>query len=164
MPKPTKKKPAKIKTTKRIVRAAPGKGIISKAAIKKAVATKTRPFAGRPLTYETPEDLQAAIDKYRAIKDIKPTISGLCYHLGFESRQSFYDYETREGFSYTIKRARLFIEQEYEEKLSGNNVAGPIFALKNLGWKDKQEHGFTDKDGEDLKWQVEVVEAKVKDG
>lgn len=139
MAKPTKKKPIKTKTAK-----------------------ETRPFAGRPPIYETPEDLQAAIDEYISTNIDKPTISGLCYNLGFESRQSFYDYETKKGFSYTIKKARLFIEQEYEKKLSGNNVAGPIFALKNLGWKDKQEHGFTNKDGEDLEWRVKIVEPKGK--
>lgn len=68
-----------------------------------------------------------------------PTITGLCSYIGFESRQSFYDYEEREGFSYTIKRARLFIEQEYEEQLSTGNTIGAIFALKNMGWRDKTE-------------------------
>lgn len=68
-----------------------------------------------------------------------PTISGLAYYLGFASRQSFYDYEKKEGFSYTIKRARLFIEVEYEEQLQHGNTTGAIFALKNMGWKDKTE-------------------------
>lgn len=68
------------------------------------------------------------------------TISGLSKHLGFASRQSFYDYEKRDNFSYTIKRARLFIEVDYEESLrTGQNTAGDIFGLKNLGWSDKQE-------------------------
>ena len=31
------------------------------------------------------------------------------------------------------------IEQYHEEGLSDNNVAGRIFALKNMGWKDKTE-------------------------
>ena len=78
-----------------------------------------------------------------------PTISGLTYYLGFESRQSFYDYEKREGFSYTIKRARLFIEVEYEEQLSCGNTVGAIFALKNMGWKDKTHTDVTT-DGEKL--------------
>ncbi len=42
-----------------------------------------------------------------------------------------------------------------------------IFWLKNRQpdkWRDKKEHGFTGKDGEDLRWQVEVVEAKAKEG
>ena len=67
-----------------------------------------------------------------------PTITGLCFHLGFASRQSFYDYGKKDAFSYIIKRARLFIEKEYEEMLQINPTAA-IFALKNMGWTDKQE-------------------------
>ncbi len=78
-----------------------------------------------------------------------PTISGLCLHLGFESRQSFYDYQKKDKFSYTIKRARLRIEKEYEEQLQVGNTVGAIFALKNLGWSDKQEIDHTSK-GEKL--------------
>lgn len=95
--------------------------------------------AGRPPFFDSPEELQKAIQEYITTTGIKSTITGLAYHLGFESRQSFYDYEEREEYSYIIKRARLFIESCYEEKLSGNNCTGPLFALKNMGWKDKQE-------------------------
>jgi hypothetical protein len=59
--------------------------------------------------------------------------------LGFESRQSFYDYEERGEFSYTIKKARLTIESKYEEKLHEPACTGAIFALKNFGWTDKSE-------------------------
>lgn len=97
---------------------------------------------GRPPIFETDEQLAAKVEEYFADIEAngKPaTITGLALYLGFESRQSFYDYEEKENFSYTIKKARLRIENEYEMKLSGNNVAGSIFALKNLGWKDKTE-------------------------
>lgn len=70
-----------------------------------------------------------------------PTITGLCFYLGFASRQSFYDLEKKDDFAYTIKRARLFIEMEYEEQLSYGNVVGAIFALKNMGWTDKLDLG-----------------------
>jgi hypothetical protein len=113
---------------------------------------------GRPPAFETPEQLREAITDYftngvakrkvvvgkgenKRVEEIEvPTITGLCYHLGFESRQSFYDYEQKPEFAYTIKRARLFIEQEYEEQLTTGNTIGAIFALKNFGWKD--EHSF----------------------
>ncbi len=112
---------------------------------------------GRPPHFKDAESIQNEIDRYfhegvkvkriivgkppnQSVVEVEvPTITGLCYFLGFESRQSFYDYEEREGFSYTIKRARLFIEKEYEEMLSGGNTVGAIFALKNFGWIDKQE-------------------------
>lgn len=113
--------------------------------------------AGRPPMFTTPDDLQQRIDEYFAtgVKRKKvlvgppanrmhieievPTITGLAIYLGFESRQSFYDYELKPEFAYTIKRARLFIENEYEEMLNTGNTAGAIFALKNFGWTDKQE-------------------------
>lgn len=78
-------------------------------------------------------------DKAQLVEIPVPTITGLCYHIGFESRQSFYDYELKPEFAYTVKRARLFIEKEYEEQLSVGNTVGAIFALKNMGWKDKTE-------------------------
>lgn len=98
-------------------------------------------MTGSPF-FETSIELQLAIDSYFAERieaKESPTITGLCYHLGFESRQSFYDYEERELFSYTIKRARLRIESRYEDRLFGNSNAGAIFALKNFGWTDKTE-------------------------
>jgi hypothetical protein len=113
--------------------------------------------AGRPPIFETPEALEESINEYfqsgvkvrkvivgkapnqQVIEVPIPTISGLCYHIGFESRQSFYDYEEKPEFSYTVKRARLFIEVEYEEQLTAGNTVGAIFALKNFGWKDKTE-------------------------
>ena len=69
-----------------------------------------------------------------------PTISGLAYHLGFASRKAFYDYEDKPEFSNTIKKARLRIEIEYEKQLYNDKCTGAIFALKNLGWKDKVEN------------------------
>jgi hypothetical protein len=67
------------------------------------------------------------------------TITGLCLYLGFDSRQSFYDYEQKVEFSYIIKKARLRIENHYEQCLQYGNVTGAIFPLKNMGWSDKQE-------------------------
>lgn len=95
---------------------------------------------GRPPLYDDPEKMFNDGMQYFNNTD-KPTITGLCLHLGFESRQSFYDTESREGFSYTIKRLRMMIENQYETKLIDKDYATPgvIFALKNLGWKDTQE-------------------------
>lgn len=78
------------------------------------------------------------------------TITGLCLFLGFESRQSFYDYEKRKEFSYIIKKIRLLVENRYELALGTKEVTGAIFALKNMGWRDKVEHGMTDGDGNDV--------------
>lgn len=103
-------------------------------------------LGGRPAVYSDPGKLQADIEEYFA-QDGKKTITGLAYHLGFESRQSFYDYEERDGFSYIIKRARLKVENGYEENLQGTTPAGSIFALKNMGWKDNNRTELTGADG-----------------
>ncbi len=103
-------------------------------------------MVGRPPKYSDVEKLSDSIDKYFKICEEKkrnPSITGLALYLGFESRQSFYDYEKNEEYSYTIKKARLRIENMYEEKLLSNTVTGAIFALKNLGWSDKQEIDHT---------------------
>jgi hypothetical protein len=117
---------------------------------------------GRPPKYESADELQQAIQHYFDNPPTKTvivgkgenahevelpvlTISGLAYELGFESRQSFYDYEQNKEFSYTIKRARLFIENDYEKQLQVGNTVGAIFALKNFGWTDKQELDHTTK-------------------
>jgi len=101
----------------------------------------------RPPKYKDAESLQKKVNEYfdTLSANEKKTITGLCYHLGFESRQSFYRLEDNEALSYTIKRARMRIEHHYESLLQGNSVAGPIFALKNLGWVDSQSIDHTSK-------------------
>lgn len=130
-------------------------------------------LGGRPPLFESVDDFNAKVDEYfewiQGDKEIvcdsdddgdpqdrevfsrwpePPTITGLCLFLGFESRQSFYDYEKRPGFSYAVKRAKLRIEAEYEKSMqTARNPTAHIFALKNLGWSDKQEHDHRSSDG-----------------
>jgi hypothetical protein len=66
-----------------------------------------------------------------------PTISGLTYHLGFNSRKEFNEYENRGKHAEILKRARLKIETEYEKKLHQPSAAAAIFALKSMGWSEK---------------------------
>lgn len=107
---------------------------------------------GSPPIYNSAAELESAMDKYfenppkrkislgdGKLEEVPHlTITGLCINLGFASRQSFYDYEKNTDFSYIIKRARLFIENEYESLLKSGQCTGAIFALKNMGWKDTQ--------------------------
>lgn len=98
--------------------------------------------SGRPPLYESAElMLEKIIEYFDQAKEgsFKTTITGLCLFLGFESRQSFYDYEDKEEFSYIVKRARLVIENIYEERLGDSSCTGAIFALKNMDWHDKSE-------------------------
>lgn len=100
--------------------------------------------AGQPPKFKDPKQILTLANLYfEEIQNskgaVKATITGIALYLGFESRQSFYDYEARPKFSYAIKRIRLFIEHCYENQLYTFNSTGAIFALKNMGWKDKVE-------------------------
>ena len=114
---------------------------------------------GRPPKFATPEELDARVEEYfngggmrtktittKAGLEVEvpfPTMTDLCLFLGFCDRQSFYDYEKRPPFSCTLKKARTLIEREYEEMLRSGTPTGAIFALKNFGWRDKQEIDHT---------------------
>jgi hypothetical protein len=104
--------------------------------------------AGRPAMFNSVEEMEDGITAYfksleyefEGMVNSKPaTLAGLAYSLGFSDRASLYDYKGKPEFTHTIKRARLYIESMYEEGLQSKNSTGCIFALKNLGWKDKQE-------------------------
>lgn len=99
---------------------------------------------GRPPQFKDADELWNKAQEYFN-NTSKPTITRLCLHLGFESRQSFYDYQSIPKFTYTIKRLRTMIEAEYEDLVTDKDhaTAGVIFALKNLGWSDKQEVDHT---------------------
>ena len=66
-----------------------------------------------------------------------PSITGLAIHLGFESRQSMYDYLKKPEFTYIIKKGLLKVENTYEKGLWTNSPSGVIFALKNMNWTDR---------------------------
>jgi len=126
---------------------------------------------GRPPMYKTTEELMSMCDSYfeyiqgefhhetklnpKTGKEVKTivwdrepepaTITGLALYLGFESRQSFYDYEKKNEFTYYIKRSRLKVEYEYEKRLNSKEATGAIFGLKQMGWADKQEVDHTTK-------------------
>lgn len=104
---------------------------------------------GRPLVYGTPEKLQEAIAAYfEGTK--RPTLAGLALGLGID-RQTLYNYAERDEFIDIIKKARETVEAAYEERLVWDNApTGTIFALKNMGWKDKQEQEVYGKDGAPL--------------
>lgn len=120
---------------------------------------------GRPLMYETAEEIQEKIDEYfeeckgelltdddgNIARDKygipiyinqKPlTITGLALALGFNSRQALLNYQGRDEFNDTITRAKARIEQYAEERLFDKDGAnGAKFSLANNfeGWKEKQ--------------------------
>lgn len=94
---------------------------------------------GRPLKYETVEELQTAIEEYFANEPDKPTISGLALHLGFESRKTLYNYKGREKFLHTIEKGILRIENKHEQRLYEGAPTGSIFWLKTRGWNEEDD-------------------------
>jgi hypothetical protein len=106
---------------------------------------------GRPLKFKTVKELQKKIDAYfkKCDEDKDPyTITGLALALD-TSRQGLINYDEKEGFIDTIKKAKLKVENYLETKsLKGDIVPViTIFNLKNnFGWKDKTEHDLTSSD------------------
>jgi hypothetical protein len=102
---------------------------------------------GRPRKYESPEQMQHAVDAYfkKCEADGKgPTICGLSLALGFITRKSLLDYEGYgKNYLITIKKARLRVEAGYEANLQGTKPAGSIFALKNMGWSDRHDYSHS---------------------
>lgn len=103
-------------------------------------------IAMRPPKYKSVKAFQDAVDSYfesieSPEKLAKPTITGLMYHLGFASRQSFYDIirEDNHKFSYVLSRGKLRIEMIYEEALLSPYAYGAKFALEKMGWGSEKQ-------------------------
>jgi hypothetical protein len=104
---------------------------------------------GRPPKFTELQEFQAKIDAYFAACDQTHdpyTVTGLALALD-TTRETLLDYEknnpNRAKFSDTIKRAKLRVQNYAEKRLYSNSPTGPIFALKNFGWRDKQEVDHT---------------------
>lgn len=122
---------------------------------------------GRPPKYDDPKELEAKIEEYfdyiqgeegeetyindQGIEVFKwkreperPTVTGLALFIGFSHKGTLYEYAKKEEFKDSIKRALSLVERSYEFMLDSKTYGGAIFALKNMGWKDKveQEHSF----------------------
>ena len=101
-------------------------------------------MAGRPPKYESPEELEKAVEAYFdecVIKKDIPIQSGLAYSLGFASRQSLYDYAQKEQYSYIIGRAKLRCEDELNQaalKGEANPSIAKLNLATNYGYSEKQ--------------------------
>lgn len=98
---------------------------------------------GRPLKFKSAEELKEKIGQYFKKMDAEKrpySITGLALELD-TSRETLLNYEQKQEFFDTIKRAKLRCENFAEEKLfTARNVTGAIFNLKNnYGWVDRQE-------------------------
>lgn len=90
------------------------------------------------------ENGNIVFNKYGGICYIKeprpPTITGLALYLGFNSKQTFYNYGEKKRFMESVNRARMRIEEYAEEQLySREGQRGAEFNLKyNFGWKSAE--------------------------
>ena len=125
---------------------------------------------GRPPLYETPEQLQTAVDKYfESCKGVPvydkhgrpvvkrngiqirkgetpPTISGLSYYLGFRDRKQFTRQKSRGvGFQDVVLKARLRCEMFWEEALYDRiTYKGATFMLSMcFGWRRNENESGT---------------------
>ena len=96
----------------------------------------------RPRLIKSPEEFDLLVDLYVAdcAEKGEPVCStGLCLALGFCSKSSLGDYEEREEFSASVKRAKMIVEHNYVKSTLKGGGAGPIFLLKaSYGYVDKQ--------------------------
>ena len=119
---------------------------------------------GRPPKWESVEQLEELIEKYFEecanhkkqivtkegeiveVPDPKPLlIEGLVYHLN-TNRQTLLDYQDKDQFSDTIKRAKKRIELDVVSRAMTGASHGTvsIFYMKNnMGYKDQQEVAHT---------------------
>lgn len=115
---------------------------------------------GRPLKFQTVEELQTGIDSYfKNTPEDEWTITGLAMALDtFRNVLNDYGsgkYDDDRDFSTTIKKAKAKVENGYEKDLKKHGRSGTIFALKNFDWKDKQETDITTK-GEKIETNVNI--------
>lgn len=103
----------------------------------------------RPRIFESVEDFERLAGTYfdNCKAEGHPiSWTGLCLAVGLSSRSGLDRYRRGEHgkeFCGPIKRALLRVEQYYEEN---NGGAKDIFALKNFGWKDRQDHAVETND------------------
>ncbi|EGT0014195.1 terminase small subunit [Clostridium perfringens] len=136
---------------------------------------------GKPLMWKSPEELETKIEEYYKWcddNDKKKTISRLAWYLG-TNRTTLLNYENAEEFDWlkrldkdvrrkyvnTIKKAKAFIESEYEELLMNkSSTTGAIFTLKNnFKWVDKQEIVNTNNNSNLENLSDEELEKKLKE-
>ena len=122
--------------------------------------TKPKLAHGRPRLYSTPEEFDKKVEEYKEYlknEERRATWTGLAYFLGFSSRQAIGEYANYEGFSDSVRRAKLLVEMEYEDNLHHSGCTGSIFALKNFGWEDRTVPDNQSSDGSMSPAKIDIV-------
>ena len=117
---------------------------------------------GRPrnLSNERIAELQDKFEEY--IRETPVPIIAEFAYLNDVLRESLYDYPE---FSTLIKKCVAKKEAQLERGALQNslNTTMAIFSLKQLGWRDKQEHEISGKDGMPLKITYEAIDTESTD-
>ena len=103
---------------------------------------------GRPLIFKTEKELETKIQEYfnhcKKTEEI-PTISALAVYLD-TSRETLCNYEKKEDFFDTIKRAKdrvIALQEQLAMKGKINPTVWIFSAKNNLGYTDKKETDLT---------------------
>lgn len=105
----------------------------------------------RPPKFESVQEFEGLINAYFIeCKNEEKIASKAGLALALDTtRETLGDYEKKEGFSDTLKRAYQMIEEGWVQKLGGTTqVTGAIFYLKNAfskDYRDKHELDHTTK-------------------
>ncbi len=102
----------------------------------------TKNLGGRPLKFKSAKELERkGLAYFKECEEKKEpvTITGLALALD-TNRHTLCNYEDRELFFHTIKKLKAMVEHAYEKQMwKANNPAAGVFALKQLGWTDRQD-------------------------
>jgi hypothetical protein len=91
-----------------------------------------------------------------------PTLAGLAFFLGFNSKQEFEAYETKGRYAAALQRARLRIEAVFEKKLHGHSYGGAAFALKSMGRHEGSDNKTAQAHPTGNKLKIEIVRSGPK--
>lgn len=98
------------------------------------ISKRGRVNEGRPLNFNSVEELQEKIDqyfKYTEEKEKPMTMTGLAYYLNSDTK-TIRTYGKKEEFFLTIEKAKQRVLMDKEERLNeGKATAGIIFDLCN---------------------------------
>ena len=145
--KPASRPPARQRSGRRTDAAAGLRGEAEPAAgPKPGAAPKPKHAGGRPRKIQSVEEFETRLNGYLdtcEASETPVTLSGAILALGLCSREGLDGYAERPEFTDAVKRAKLLVAQAYESRLHLRDCVGAIFALKNLGWSDRQEVAFS---------------------
>ena len=120
-------------------------------------------LGGRPLKFETPDDLQKAIQQYFDETPFEEyTVTGLALTIG-TSRRGLDNYDKRPDYQSIVRQAKLVVQHSYEIDCKRDGRAGSIFALKNFHWRDDRSFQHSGPNGGPIKTENKTITSEMSD-